>query len=51
MPPRREGTLLHLWRIVALGSFPGHALAFCHPKVSEMRLAIGEDRSTTKEGV
>jgi hypothetical protein len=22
MPRRREGTLLHLWRIVALGSFP-----------------------------
>jgi hypothetical protein len=51
MPPRREGTLVHLWRIVALGSFPRHAPAFCHPSdnrgmVSEMRLAIAEDRST-----
>ena len=31
MPRRREETLLHLWRIVALGSFPSFAVTFCHP--------------------
>ena len=28
MPRRREETLLHLWRIVALGSFPSFAVTF-----------------------
>jgi hypothetical protein len=29
MPRRREGTLLHLWRIVALGSFPWDLVTDC----------------------
>jgi hypothetical protein len=54
MPRRREGTLLHLWRIVALGSFPSFAVTFCHlgpgdglhRRAPERPVAIAEDRST-----